>query len=60
MKKFALFAMLLCSGVLFGCTKPKETKPTEKPATTETKEKGTDSVSTPAEPAPSGGGEATK
>jgi hypothetical protein len=56
MKKFALFAMLLCSGMLFGCTKPKET-PKEKPAATEGEKKTTESTTTSTELPPAGGGE---
>jgi hypothetical protein len=59
MKKFALFAMLLCSCMMYGCTKPKE-KPAgeeDKPAASDT---GTPAASEPAADTGGGGGEATE
>jgi len=51
MKMFALFAMLICAGILsFGCSEKK--KDTTKDATkTETTEGGQKAADTPAEPA---------
>jgi hypothetical protein len=52
MKKFALFAMLICASFMsFGCAEKKADKKADKPATTTT-DTGTDKpADTPAEPA---------